>query len=235
MNSDRWKLAQTYEKNWWEKNKSLVTLDYHEACADEIRIYSKQYKFNLEAAYILEIGSGAIGHLACIKESNNRYAIDPLDSFYASIDDFKNLRDAKVNYITGKGEELPFPDSMFDFVIIDNVLDHCDNPNKVMNELKRVTKPAGYIYFKQNTYHFYGKMIRGIMEFFKVDKGHPYTYTKNQLRKIVSANHLVILESQRSGYFKTWKKEFFSNKIMDKIKALLFVNRDKVTYFIQKS
>lgn len=58
MNSSRWKLAQVYEKNWWEKNKSLVTLDYHEACATEIRIYSKKYNFNLETASILEIGSG---------------------------------------------------------------------------------------------------------------------------------------------------------------------------------
>jgi SAM-dependent methyltransferase/uncharacterized protein YbaR (Trm112 family) len=46
--------------------------------------------------------------------------------------------------VLGFGENLPFADKTFDFVIASHVLEHSDNPQKFLEELQRVGK-AGYI------------------------------------------------------------------------------------------
>jgi SAM-dependent methyltransferase len=46
--------------------------------------------------------------------------------------------------VLGFGENLPFKDKSFDFVIASHVLEHSENPKKFLEELQRVAK-AGYI------------------------------------------------------------------------------------------
>jgi len=120
-------------------------------------------------------------------------------------------------------------------IIIDNVLDHCDNPIEVLKEIKRVLKKNGILYFRQNTYHFWGRFIRIIMEFFLIDKGHPHTFSKNILERTFKQLGFSILYKDSNGYFSTWKWEIKSKRIIDKIKAVLLVNRDKYTLILKKS
>jgi SAM-dependent methyltransferase len=46
--------------------------------------------------------------------------------------------------VLGFGENLPFKDKAFDFVIASHVLEHSENPKQFLDELQRVAK-AGYI------------------------------------------------------------------------------------------
>jgi len=46
-------------------------------------------------------------------------------------------------FTVGTGEDLPFPDSTFDTVVSFDVLEHCDDPRKMVNETVRVLKPGG--------------------------------------------------------------------------------------------
>ena len=47
-------------------------------------------------------------------------------------------------FVNANGEDLPFKDKEFDYVICNQVLEHVDNPEKFINELTRVAK-RGYI------------------------------------------------------------------------------------------
>ena len=232
---DRWKKAQEYELNWWQKYKAGISVEYYKNSASEIRKYLHQENIRINTdTCVLEVGSGMCGILTYLNESNKRFAIDPLESACATVPEFIRARDQSVRYFTAKGEDIPFEDGMFDLVILDNVLDHCENPTKVISEIKRVLKIGGVLYFRQNTYNFYGKLFRSIMELFLIDKGHPYTFTKTYLRKCLKQQGLKFVTSTRSGYWATWKSEILSGNLKDKVKALLFVTRDRVTYLIRK-
>lgn len=229
----RWSLAQEYEKNWWDKRSNNIDFEFYKSFASELTEYLNDFLKIDRSTKILEIGSGAGGIVTYLKNSDHRYAVDPLEDFYSSVPEFVNQRDESVQYFKAMGEELPFENDFFDLIIVDNVLDHCDDPPKVMLEAKRVLKPGAVIYFKQNTYHLWGTTVRFLMEKLLIDKGHPHTFTKNNLRKLIDSADFDIVKKNRGGYLETWKKEFTSTTLKDKIKAVLFVTRDKVTYLLK--
>lgn len=57
-----------------------------------------------------------------------------------------------VDYIStdviGVGEQLPFRDNSFDVVMSYAVLEHVTDPQRCMNEMHRVLKPGGLLYFQ---------------------------------------------------------------------------------------
>ena len=56
---------------------------------------------------------------------------------------------------TGVGEDIPYPDSTFDLVFADNVLEHLANPTAVFREVLRVLKPGGMFLAKTpNSWHY---------------------------------------------------------------------------------
>ncbi len=86
---------------------------------------------------VLEVGGGHNPH----KRSN--VIVDKfIDSNYHRSGDVKVLKNQK--FIHADGENLPFKDKEFDFVICNQVLEHVENPEKFLNEQARVSK-GGYI------------------------------------------------------------------------------------------
>lgn len=229
----RWKLAQEYERNWWLKQADKIDLTFYKNFAIEIVDLLKPFIEIKSNTKILEIGSGAAGIITHL-QSDYRFAIDPLEDFYSSIPKYKNYRDQKVIYQVAIGENLPFKSEFFDLVLMDNVLDHCNNPLQVINEINRVLVNNGILYFRQNTYHLWGRAIRRIMEMFLIDKGHPHTFAKKELHQIFNNIGFEIIFKSRDGYLSTWLWEIRSTRLIDKIKALIFVNRDKFTLVLRK-
>lgn len=234
MTSRRWRKAQTSERDWWDRAADMA-LDFYAAFAQALRRELDGMLTVTADTRILEIGSGAAGILTHLSESNYRHAVDPLEDFYASIERFSAFRDPGVQYHAGAGEKLDFPADHFDLVIMDNVLDHCADPEQVLLEMHRVLKPDGTAYFRQNTYHFWGRLVCGLMECFQIDRGHPHTFSKRYLRRRFTRLGLTVRRFERGGYWATWRAEIRSSHRLDRVKALLLATRDRTLYILQKS
>ena len=154
-NNSRWDIAQNYEKEWWQTRKNQIEFDFYKAYADELKQQIQGILEVTSATSILEIGSGAGGILTYLK-SDDRQAIDPLEDFYSSVPGFQTQRDPDVKYQKAKAEKLPFVKNRFDFIICDNVLDHCDDIKDVFTEMQRVLRDQGKVYLRLNIYTFWG-------------------------------------------------------------------------------
>ena len=100
-------------------------------------------------ASVLEVGSGAHG-LIFFFPGLKRVGIDPLADHYREL--FPAWQDRALT-IAAHGEQLPFPDGSFDIVLCDNVVDHAERPRRIAEEMVRVLKPGGMLYFSVNVHH----------------------------------------------------------------------------------
>ena len=57
-----------------------------------------------------------------------------------------NPKWAKDGVLLARAEELPFPDESFDFVNMNEVIEHVDDPDQALSELHRVLRPGGEAY-----------------------------------------------------------------------------------------
>jgi len=91
---------------------------------------------------ILDLGSGEGGTSALFAESNNVISID------LSLVRLRRQQEFSSNcaLINGRAEILPFRDSCFDLVILQDVIEHIAEPVLFVNELSRVLRNDGSIY-----------------------------------------------------------------------------------------
>ena len=69
-----------------------------------------------------------------------RVGLDPLVPSYLGLGANKH----KMEYVASGSENIPFPDAHFDIVACLNALDHVDDLDATIREIKRVTKPGGF-------------------------------------------------------------------------------------------
>jgi SAM-dependent methyltransferase len=98
---------------------------------------------------VIEVGSGPHG-LVFGFDADLGIGIDPLAVEYKRL--FPSLQ-CRALTVAAIGEELPFADGAFDVVISDNVIDHATRPLAIVDELVRVLRPGGVMYFTVNVHH----------------------------------------------------------------------------------
>ena len=98
---------------------------------------------------MLEIGSGAHG-LVFFAGLTNGVGVDPLASAYRAL--FPRWQ-SRAPTLQAVGEALPFADGAFDLVLSDNVVDHAEDPQRILAEAARVLRPGGLLYFTVNVHH----------------------------------------------------------------------------------
>jgi SAM-dependent methyltransferase len=102
-----------------------------------------------ETDAVLEVGSGAHG-LVFGFGGNFGVGIDPLAVDYKRL--FPKWQHNAAT-VAAVGEQLPFADESFEIVLSDNVIDHAREPLKIVDEIVRVLKPGGVLYFTVNVHH----------------------------------------------------------------------------------
>jgi len=98
--------------------------------------YEKKY-FKQKA--LLDIGCGPSGSLEWADVAEKRIGVDPLAREYLWLGAWKQ----SMKYVACGTEKMPFEDSTFDVVFTFNALDHVDDLDASMQEIKRVLKPGG--------------------------------------------------------------------------------------------
>ncbi len=140
----------------YQENKSTA---YSEHEAELVRtnfLRSQQVRQKLESIRpfretdkVLEVGSGAHGLVFGISNSFG-VGVDPLAVDYKKL--FPRIQQTALT-VAAIGEELPFGDASFDIVMSDNVIDHATRPFAVVDEIIRVLRPGGLLYFTVNIHH----------------------------------------------------------------------------------
>jgi SAM-dependent methyltransferase len=90
---------------------------------------------------LLDIGCGPCGSLEWAAEAAERVGLDPL------AEDYRKLANdsQQMTYSAAPSEAIPYPDGYFDSVSTFNSLDHVDDVDRTIAEIKRVTAPNGRV------------------------------------------------------------------------------------------
>ncbi|MGE5702266.1 MAG: class I SAM-dependent methyltransferase [Clostridia bacterium] len=65
--------------------------------------------------------------------------------------------DSIARFMTGDASQMPFEDASFDTIIMNDAMEHVDQPEKTLAECFRVLKPGGHLYINfPPYYHPYG-------------------------------------------------------------------------------
>jgi ubiquinone/menaquinone biosynthesis C-methylase UbiE len=188
---NRWDIAQKSEKEYWHRYDSEFLKKEELAHKKKAEILEGEWKSFVDLnknTKILQIGCGPEDIINYFS-NGKKYAIDPLANFYKKRFnlDYKGLR-----FIEGRGEELPFKDDFFDIVILTNVLDHVEFPERVLSEVKRVLKKNGFFYFEifiyQKNFIRIAKAFGKIKEIIKKEifnVHHPYMFVKKEVKQLI--------------------------------------------------
>ncbi len=88
---------------------------------------------------ILDIGCGPRGSLEWASMTKRRIGLDPLVKDYLKL----GADSHEMEYIAASSEKIPLPDNSCDAVFAFNSLDHVDNIQKSISEIKRVVRKKG--------------------------------------------------------------------------------------------
>jgi SAM-dependent methyltransferase len=161
ITDEAWNAAQNAEYNYWI-SRGFFGLQEEQA---------KMLKYFFEApnsfkGTVVELGPGPCGYTSIIS-ADKKIAIEPLTNKFRTL--FTLPKD--VEYLQGKGEAIPLPNDCADVVFCSNVLAHVQNPTKVLEEVKRILKVGGVMYYS--------------MYFDSESTLHPFAFTRNEAKNLI--------------------------------------------------
>jgi len=163
--------------HWWHRHKRLAVLQLLE-------------KFNTNRGRILDIGCGTGKMLEELKQSG--WEVEGIDKSVLTQKECLK-RGLKIK-IADAAEKLPFKHNYFQAVLALDFLEHVQDDQKVVREIKRVLKPNGIILVSvpayPKLYFYWDKML-----------GHQRRYSANGLKQLfIQADLKVIFLS----YYFSW-------------------------------
>ena len=144
----------------------------------------------------LDVGTGA-GALA--------FALAPLVREVVGLDPVPELLElararalANTEFIQGDGTALPFPDASFDLTGTLRTLHHVAQPERIVAELARVTRPGGHVLVVDQLAPDDPAAASTLHEFETArDPSHTRLLTDAELRELFVANGLAVVRERR--------------------------------------
>lgn len=139
--------SRWFRKSWKEYNelrfwKSKEKLE-GELSNDHYEFFYTTH-FDLEKGFyegkkVLDIGCGPRGSLEWADNTAARIGLDPLADEYLKL----GAENHAMEYVTSGSESMPFDDDYFDVVCSFNSIDHVEDLDQTIKEIKRVLKKGG--------------------------------------------------------------------------------------------
>ena len=129
---------------WANKVKQEETLRQISGGAPYEKFYINDFNLTYDdyaGKRILDIGCGPRGSLEWADMVDLRVGLDPLVNEYYRLGGGTLFH--KMHYVMAYSEDMPFADETFDFVFSINSLDHVDDLDETLSEMKRVLKVGG--------------------------------------------------------------------------------------------
>jgi SAM-dependent methyltransferase len=105
---------------------------------------------------------------------------------------------AEIPVTVGSPEDdLPYQDASFSSVLSCGVLEHVEEPQKSLAEIRRILRPAGvfFIYFLPNRYSWTEWLSRR-----RARSDHPVLYTPGSARRLLESGGLRVVRVRRSNF-----------------------------------
>lgn len=135
----------------------------------------------------VEIGSGPFPSISLVRWEQ-AVAIDPLaEGFLAENLIPRSCVDSGVVFLATSGEFLPLPSGVADLVVLENCLDHVDEPRRVLRECARVLKPAGNLW-----------LLVDLMDY--RDHMHPHPFSEAAVKELLSSSGFETVRDRTSDH-----------------------------------
>ena len=135
---------------WWDHDKLFHML---KTCVNPARVgffrrVLHEQQRNVTRKTLLDVGcGGGILAEAFAELGFSVTGIDPSASSVATAQRHADARGVSILYHVGAGEQLPFADNSFDYVSCCDVLEHVQDVDAVLSEIRRVLKPGGLFFY----------------------------------------------------------------------------------------
>lgn len=149
----RWRADFTSwrEGRLWQEKKQQTTLNHlraflhvAEECSSRAQAAQSSARDILEGRLILDLGSGMGGLSTALALAGARVVPVDFNPHYCQITRLRGERyGLSFLPVNAAGEALPFADAYFDVVVCMDVLEHVQDPEKLLAEISRCLKPGG--------------------------------------------------------------------------------------------
>lgn len=137
-------MSYNYEQSIW--GKGIASLKWSSPPSFRLRQSLHAIKDLPANSTVLEVGSGAGQFIRAIKELRPELKCYGCDISQEALRIAENDSTGKVEYALNQGCTLPYADKSMDAVLIFDVLEHVDEVDTLLSEIRRVLKTGGIFY-----------------------------------------------------------------------------------------
>lgn len=147
---------------------------------------------------ILDVGSASGWFLHELKKKFANTDCTGIDVYKKAID-YGKERYSNIELLKGDAHKIPFKDASFEVIVCCEVLEHVENPEAVIKEMKRVLKKNGSIIIEIDTgnwlfkfvWFFWTNLRKGVWR-----DSHVHSFSVKKLEKLFIDNDLKIKQTK---------------------------------------
>ena len=189
---DRWVQAQQFEYDEWKDNAAILESEWQELVdkyADFFPKIANRIGLN-SSSKILDVGSMSTVPARLLGTG----IITGLEPLAEKLGITGREKLPVVTMISARAEEMPFPEASFDCVVCRNVIDHTQDPARIIREIHRVLKPDGHVLLICYTYAPFIAWVKNFSEKYHIMRnvGHPFAFTPSMLDKLSQKKFSIV-------------------------------------------